>query len=177
MLSPNCGKCINLHHLRKSQTSLPKKSTVFCTPSVNWMVTWTGTELEFISKSVWTTCAFTARKIILSKILIGIWTFFRSVDTTQFQLFHPSLEDMAKAEKLFYSSSSHKIDYYTSAERMDHVPALKAPEVSQTLSILSIQIILLFWKIYIYSIQWNYEFLDKTKPEVFFWQAVCYGSF
>lgn len=53
----------------------------------------------------------------------------RSVDTTQFQLFHPSLEDMAKAEKLFCSSSSHKIDYYTSAERMDHAPALKAPEV------------------------------------------------
>lgn len=73
--------------------------------------------------------------------MIGIWTFFRSVDTAQFQLFHPSLEDMAKAEKLFYSSSSHKIDYYTSAERMDHVPALKAPEVSQTQSILSIQII------------------------------------
>lgn len=72
-------------------------------------------------------------------------TFFRSVDTTQFQLFHPSLEDMAKAEKLFYSSSSHKIDYYTSAERMDHVPALKAPEVSE--SILSIQIILICLKI------------------------------
>lgn len=54
----------------------------------------------------------------------------RSVDKTQFQLFHPSLEDMVKAEKLFCSSSSHRIDYYTSAERMDHVPALKQPEVS-----------------------------------------------
>lgn len=54
------------------------------------------------------------------------------MDTTQFQLFHPSLEDMTEAEKLFCSSSSHKIDYYTSAERMDHAPALKAPEVSET---------------------------------------------
>ncbi|XP_068581314.1 GTP-binding protein 8 [Cebidichthys violaceus] len=53
----------------------------------------------------------------------------RSVDRTQFQLFHPSLEDMVKAEKLFCSSPSHKIDYCISAERMDHVPALKAPEV------------------------------------------------
>ncbi|XP_075938015.1 GTP-binding protein 8 isoform X1 [Anarhichas minor] len=53
----------------------------------------------------------------------------RSVDRTQFQLFHPSLEDMVKAEKLFYSSPSHKIDYHISAERMDHVPALKPPEV------------------------------------------------
>ncbi|KAF1382192.1 hypothetical protein PFLUV_G00141070 [Perca fluviatilis] len=53
----------------------------------------------------------------------------RSVDRTQFQLFHPSLEDMVKAEKLFYSSPSHKIDYYISAERLDHVPALKPPEV------------------------------------------------
>ncbi|XP_054471407.1 GTP-binding protein 8 [Anoplopoma fimbria] len=53
----------------------------------------------------------------------------RSVDRSQFQLFHPSLEDMVKAEKLFCSSPSHKIDYYISAERMDHVPAMKPPEV------------------------------------------------
>uniref|UniRef100_UPI0037E9A1F6 GTP-binding protein 8 n=1 Tax=Semicossyphus pulcher TaxID=241346 RepID=UPI0037E9A1F6 len=53
----------------------------------------------------------------------------RSVDRTPFQLFHPSLEDMLKAEKLFYSSPSHKIDYYISAERIDHAPALKQPEV------------------------------------------------
>ncbi|XP_034417929.1 GTP-binding protein 8 isoform X2 [Cyclopterus lumpus] len=53
----------------------------------------------------------------------------RSVDRTQFQLFHPSLEDMVKAEKFFCSTQSHRIDYYVSAERMDHVPALKPPEV------------------------------------------------
>lgn len=48
----------------------------------------------------------------------------------QFQLFHPSVEDMVEAEKLFYSSLSHKVDYYISAERMEHVPAMKQPEVS-----------------------------------------------
>ncbi|XP_041856729.1 GTP-binding protein 8 isoform X2 [Melanotaenia boesemani] len=53
----------------------------------------------------------------------------RSVDRTPFQLFHPSLEVMIEAEKLFYSSPSHKIDYYMSAERMDHAPALMPPEV------------------------------------------------
>lgn len=53
----------------------------------------------------------------------------RSVDRTQFQLFHPSVEDMLKAEKLFCSSPSHKIDYYISAERMDHAPVMKQPEV------------------------------------------------
>lgn len=53
----------------------------------------------------------------------------RSVDRTQFQLFHPSLEDMMAAEKVFCSSPSHKIDYYVSAERMDHIPHLKPPEV------------------------------------------------
>lgn len=52
----------------------------------------------------------------------------RSVDRTQFQLFHPSVEDMVKAEKLF-SSASHPIDYYISAERLEHAPALKQPEV------------------------------------------------
>ncbi|XP_019955193.1 GTP-binding protein 8 [Paralichthys olivaceus] len=53
----------------------------------------------------------------------------RSVDRTQFQLFHPSVEDMIKAEKLFCSSPSHAIDYYISAERMHHIPALHQPEV------------------------------------------------
>ncbi|XP_044221292.1 GTP-binding protein 8 [Thunnus albacares] len=53
----------------------------------------------------------------------------RSVDRTQFQLFHPSVEDIIKAEKLFYSSSSHKIDYYVSAERMEQIPPMKQPEV------------------------------------------------
>ncbi|XP_061697097.1 GTP-binding protein 8 isoform X2 [Syngnathoides biaculeatus] len=52
-----------------------------------------------------------------------------SVDRTQFHLFHPCVDDVLKAEGLFCSSPSHKIDYYISAERMDHTPALKQPEV------------------------------------------------
>lgn len=53
----------------------------------------------------------------------------QSVDMSQFQLFHPTVEDMLKAEKLFCTTASHKIDYYTSAERMDHAPDMKQPEV------------------------------------------------
>ncbi|KAM9364074.1 GTP-binding protein 8 isoform 3-T3 [Pholidichthys leucotaenia] len=53
----------------------------------------------------------------------------RSVDRTPFQLFHPCMEDLTEAEKLFRSSARHKIDYHTSAERMDHAPQLKQPEV------------------------------------------------
>ncbi|XP_068602794.1 GTP-binding protein 8 [Brachionichthys hirsutus] len=53
----------------------------------------------------------------------------RSVDTSRFQLFRPGLEDMVEAEKLFLSSPSHRIDYFTSAERMGHAPLLKQPEV------------------------------------------------
>ncbi|XP_056145935.1 GTP-binding protein 8 [Lampris incognitus] len=53
----------------------------------------------------------------------------RSVDRTQFQLFFPSLEDMVKAEKLFHASPFHRIDYLTSAVRVDHAPKLTQPEV------------------------------------------------
>uniref|UniRef100_A0A1A7XMF3 GTP-binding protein 8 n=1 Tax=Iconisemion striatum TaxID=60296 RepID=A0A1A7XMF3_9TELE len=53
----------------------------------------------------------------------------RSVDRMPFKLFHPSLEDMMEAEKLFCSSPAHKIDFYMSADRMEHVPALNPPEV------------------------------------------------
>lgn len=53
----------------------------------------------------------------------------RTVKRSDFQLFHPSVEDMLRAEKLFCSSQSHQIDYFTSAERMDHAPDIKQPEV------------------------------------------------
>lgn len=53
----------------------------------------------------------------------------RTVDTTDFHLFHPSVEDMLRAEKLFCSTPSHQIDYFTSAERIDHAPDIKQPEV------------------------------------------------
>ncbi|KAM6985753.1 GTP-binding protein 8 [Aplochiton taeniatus] len=52
-----------------------------------------------------------------------------SVNTGKFHLFQPSVEDIIKAERLFVTSPFHKIDYYTSAERMDHAPTLNQPEV------------------------------------------------
>ncbi|XP_055726481.1 GTP-binding protein 8 isoform X5 [Salvelinus fontinalis] len=52
-----------------------------------------------------------------------------SVDRGNFQLFQPSVEDITKAEKLFSPSSSHKIDYHTSAVRMEHAPSQNQPEV------------------------------------------------
>uniref|UniRef100_A0A8C7M8K6 GTP binding protein 8 n=1 Tax=Oncorhynchus kisutch TaxID=8019 RepID=A0A8C7M8K6_ONCKI len=52
-----------------------------------------------------------------------------SVDRGHFQLFQPSVEDITKAEKLFSPSSSHKIDYHTSAVRMEHAPSQNQPEV------------------------------------------------
>ncbi|XP_053732629.1 GTP-binding protein 8-like [Synchiropus splendidus] len=52
-----------------------------------------------------------------------------SMDTSDFRLFQPSVEDIMKAEKLFCSTPTHKIDYHTSAERMEHTPSLAQPEV------------------------------------------------
>ncbi|XP_051761651.1 GTP-binding protein 8 isoform X1 [Ctenopharyngodon idella] len=51
------------------------------------------------------------------------------VNQTEFNIFHPSLEELRQAEILFTPSSKHVIDYSTSAVRMDHVPILKQPEV------------------------------------------------
>lgn len=53
----------------------------------------------------------------------------RSVDRSLFQLFQPSMEDICRAEKLFSPSPSHKIDYRSSAVRMEHTPTLSQPEV------------------------------------------------
>lgn len=54
-----------------------------------------------------------------------------SVDRSQFQLFQPSMEALSLAEKLFSPSPSHKMDYLTSAVRMEHTPTLNQPEVSE----------------------------------------------
>ncbi|KAF3842744.1 hypothetical protein F7725_001593 [Dissostichus mawsoni] len=63
------------------------------------------------------------------------WLHYRmSVDRSQFQHFHPSVEDMMKAETFFLSSPSHKIDYCISAERLDHVPVLNPPELRDCLN-------------------------------------------
>nr|XP_015194506.1 PREDICTED: GTP-binding protein 8 isoform X1 [Lepisosteus oculatus]XP_015194507.1 PREDICTED: GTP-binding protein 8 isoform X1 [Lepisosteus oculatus] len=51
------------------------------------------------------------------------------VSKTNFQLFQPSFEDIERAEALFSPSKKHKIDYFTSAVRMDHAPVITQPEV------------------------------------------------
>ncbi|KAM9032140.1 GTP-binding protein 8 [Sarcophilus harrisii] len=43
--------------------------------------------------------------------------------------FDPSLEDIARAEAAFCPAPSHRIDYVSSAERLDHAPAPSRPEV------------------------------------------------
>ncbi|XP_018598589.2 GTP-binding protein 8 isoform X2 [Scleropages formosus] len=53
----------------------------------------------------------------------------RGAGDINLQLFRPSAEDIARAEKLFTPSPKHKIDYFSSAVRMDHVPLISQPEV------------------------------------------------
>ncbi|XP_031436433.1 GTP-binding protein 8 [Clupea harengus] len=53
----------------------------------------------------------------------------RRVDWEDFQLFHPSEEDLRRAEELFTPSARHDILYTSSAVRMDHVPVTQQPEV------------------------------------------------
>ncbi|XP_074157294.1 GTP-binding protein 8 isoform X1 [Sminthopsis crassicaudata] len=43
--------------------------------------------------------------------------------------FDPSLEDIARAEASFCPAPRHRIDYISSAERLDHAPAPSRPEV------------------------------------------------
>ncbi|XP_060090611.1 GTP-binding protein 8 [Heteronotia binoei] len=51
------------------------------------------------------------------------------VDTSCFQIFSPSQEDIKRAEAFFIPSRQHIIDYFISAVRMDHIPQLSQPEV------------------------------------------------
>ncbi|XP_043850982.1 GTP-binding protein 8 [Dromiciops gliroides] len=43
--------------------------------------------------------------------------------------FDPSLEDIARAEAAFCPAPGHRIDYISSAERLDHAPVSSRPEV------------------------------------------------
>ncbi|XP_006074084.1 GTP-binding protein 8 isoform X3 [Bubalus bubalis] len=43
-------------------------------------------------------------------------------------IFHPSLEDIARAESFFTASARNRIEYLTSAVRLDHAPDLHRPE-------------------------------------------------
>ncbi|XP_076974502.1 GTP-binding protein 8 isoform X2 [Tamandua tetradactyla] len=45
------------------------------------------------------------------------------------RIFDPSLEDIAKAENIFTPTAQHRIEYVSSAVRLDHAPNLPRPEV------------------------------------------------
>uniref|UniRef100_A0A3Q2IBB3 GTP-binding protein 8 n=1 Tax=Equus caballus TaxID=9796 RepID=A0A3Q2IBB3_HORSE len=45
------------------------------------------------------------------------------------KIFDPSLEDIARAESIFTATAQNRIEYLSSAERLDHAPALPRPEV------------------------------------------------
>lgn len=114
-----------LHQL--NQKPLPKQSwrhavPLQCPGAVPGQVCCSASVLFSCELSLLTLIGFTAS---LQTVLLR-----RSVDRTPFQLFHPSVEDMVKAEKIFCSSPSHRIEYYTSAERMEHAPTLQQPEVT-----------------------------------------------
>lgn len=47
------------------------------------------------------------------------------------RLFDPSLEDMARAESVFAATARNRIDYLSSAVRLDHAPSLQQPEVRE----------------------------------------------
>ncbi|KAM6223970.1 GTP-binding protein 8 [Rhynchocyon petersi] len=49
--------------------------------------------------------------------------------TLQLRLFDPSLEDIARADELFTATARHRIEYLSSAARLDHAPDLPRPEV------------------------------------------------
>ncbi|XP_005074813.1 GTP-binding protein 8 isoform X1 [Mesocricetus auratus] len=45
------------------------------------------------------------------------------------RLFDPSLEDIARAESVFEATDRNRIEYLSSAVRLDHAPSLQQPEV------------------------------------------------
>ncbi|XP_051870312.1 GTP-binding protein 8 isoform X2 [Pristis pectinata] len=53
----------------------------------------------------------------------------KNVNKMNFQVFAPSFEDIAAAERFFTPSKKHSIDYFTSAIRIDHAPVTSQPEV------------------------------------------------
>lgn len=48
------------------------------------------------------------------------------------RLFDPSLEDIGKAESVFEATARNRIEYLSSAVRLDHAPSLQQPEVRLT---------------------------------------------
>ncbi|XP_038202762.1 GTP-binding protein 8 [Arvicola amphibius] len=45
------------------------------------------------------------------------------------RLFDPSLEDIARAESVFGATARNRVEYLSSAVRLDHAPSLQQPEV------------------------------------------------
>uniref|UniRef100_A0A8D2A6K0 GTP-binding protein 8 n=2 Tax=Sus scrofa TaxID=9823 RepID=A0A8D2A6K0_PIG len=45
------------------------------------------------------------------------------------KIFDPTLDDIARAESIFTASARNRIDYVSSAVRLDHAPDLRCPEV------------------------------------------------
>ncbi|CAO2631881.1 GTP-binding protein 8 [Lemmus lemmus] len=45
------------------------------------------------------------------------------------RLFDPSLEDIARAESVFEATARNRVEYLSSAVRLDHAPSLQQPEV------------------------------------------------
>ncbi|XP_016055701.1 PREDICTED: GTP-binding protein 8 isoform X1 [Miniopterus natalensis] len=50
-------------------------------------------------------------------------------DLLQLRIFDPSLEDVARAESFFTATARNRIEYRSSAVRLDHAPDLLRPEV------------------------------------------------
>lgn len=48
------------------------------------------------------------------------------------RLFDPSLEDIGRAESIFAATARNRIEYLSSAVRLDHAPSLRQPEVRLT---------------------------------------------
>lgn len=48
------------------------------------------------------------------------------------RLFDPSLEDIGRAESIFEATARNRIEYLSSAVRLDHAPSLQQPEVRLT---------------------------------------------
>lgn len=48
------------------------------------------------------------------------------------RLFDPSLEDIGRAESVFAATVRNRIEYLSSAVRLDHAPSLRQPEVRLT---------------------------------------------
>ena len=52
-----------------------------------------------------------------------------STSDLHMKIFDPSLQDIARADSFFTATASNRIEYVSSAVRLDHAPDLPRPEV------------------------------------------------